>query len=78
MAIDHAGRRLVVNSGGYSKGDRLFIVNFDPQSGALSVDRRFKDPGDSLPGIDLSHRTWPHGYTGRASPHGAVFSLPAK
>ena len=78
MAIDQAGRRLVVNSGGYVKGDRLFIVNFDPGSGTLSLDRQFKDPGDSLPGIDLSHRTWPHGYTGRAAPHGAVFSLPSK
>jgi len=78
MAIDRSGRRLVVNSGGYTKGDRLFIVNFDPGSGALSVDRRFKDPGDSLPGIDLSRRTWPHGYTGRAAPHGAVFSLPSR
>ena len=78
MAIDQAGRRLVVNSGGYVKGDRLFIINFDPGSGTLSLDRQFKDPGDSLPGIDLSHRTWPHGYTGRAAPHGAVFSLPSK
>jgi len=74
MAIDPTGRRLVVNSGGYSKGDRLFIVNFDPANGALSVDERFKDPGDGKPGLDLRHRSWPHGYTGRAAPHGAVFS----
>lgn len=78
MALDPMGRRIVVNSGGYAKGDRLFIVNFDPATGALAVDRRFQDPGDSLPGLDLSHRTWPHGYTGRAAPHGAVFSLPAR
>lgn len=78
MALDPTGRRLVVNSGGYSKGDRLFIVDFDPATGALAVDQHFKDPGDSLPGLDFSHRTWPHGYTGRAAPHGAVFSLPGK
>ncbi|HEU5465608.1 MAG TPA: hypothetical protein VFU75_01900 [Gemmatimonadales bacterium] len=78
MAIDPTGRRLVVNSGGYAKGDRLFIVNFDPATGTLSVDSEFKDPGASVPGLDLSHRTWPHGYTGRAAPHGAVFSLPVR
>ena len=78
MALDPTGRRLVVNSGGYAKGDRLFIVNFDPATGGLSVDSHFRDPGASVPGLDLSHRTWPHGYTGRAAPHGAVFSVPVR
>lgn len=78
MALDPTGRRLVVNSGGYTRGRRLFIIDFDPSSGALSLDQRFKEPGDPRPGIDLSKRTWPHGYSGPVSPHGAVFSLPAK
>jgi hypothetical protein len=55
-------------------GDRLFIVNFDPATGGLALDSAFRDQRDSLPGLDLSRRTWPHGYSGRPVPHGTVFS----
>jgi hypothetical protein len=64
----------VLNSGGYAKGNRLFIINFDPASGALSLDERFRDPGATRPGINLSGKTWPHGFTGTVAPHGTVFS----
>ena len=74
IALDPTGTRVVLNSGGYAPGDRLFIINFDPASGALRLDSTFHDPGDPRPGLDLSHRTWPHGFTGRAAPHGVVFS----
>jgi hypothetical protein len=74
LAIDPGGHRLVMNSGGNARGDRLFLVDFDPATGRLAIDQRFKDPGDALPGLDLSHRTWPHGFAGRAEPHGTVFS----
>ena len=73
IAIDATGRRVVLNSGG-SKGNRLFIVNFDPATGTLSLDQRFRDAGSARPGIALSGRTWPHGFTGVAAPHGTVFS----
>jgi len=44
IAADEDGRRIVLNSGEY--GDhRLFILNFDPQTGALTLDGRFRDPG---------------------------------
>jgi hypothetical protein len=29
-AIDPSGRRLVLNSAGYMKSNRLFVINFDP------------------------------------------------
>jgi hypothetical protein len=74
LAIDASGRRLVVNSGGYVKGNRLFVVNFNPADGALSVDERFRDPSDARPGINLNGKQWPHGFTGNAHPHGTVFS----
>lgn len=74
MAMDPTGRRLVVNSGGYVQGDRLFVVNFDPASGQLTLDQRFRDAGSGRPGLDLANRRWPHGFNGRASPHGVVFS----
>lgn len=74
IAIDATGRRIVMNSGGYAKGNRLFVLNFDPATGALTVDERFRDPGSARPGIDLSNRTWPNGFVGTAAPHGTVFS----
>lgn len=74
LAIDPTGRRLVVNSAGYVQGDRLFIVNFDPTNGALAIDQRFRDGNDDKPGLNLAARRWPHGFSGRASPHGVVFS----
>jgi hypothetical protein len=74
IAIDGTGRRVVLNSGGYGESDRLFIVNLDTVSGALSIDERFRDPGSTRPGINLSARTWPHGFVGTAAPHGTVFS----
>ena len=71
-AIDSSGRRVVVNSAG-SKPNRLYIINVDP-TGVLSLDERFRDRGSSRPGVTLTGKTWPHGFTGEAKPHGTVFS----
>jgi hypothetical protein len=72
IAIDPSGRRVVMNSGG--AGSRLFLVNFEPVTGKLTMDERFRDPDDPRPGIKMTGKSWPHGFTGNAAPHGAVFS----
>jgi hypothetical protein len=74
LAIDSSGRRLVLNSAGYTKGNRLFVINFDPASGTLSIDDGFRDAGSTRPGIDLTGKPWPHGFSGKPVPHGTVFS----
>ncbi|MCX5768350.1 MAG: hypothetical protein NTZ43_14120 [Gemmatimonadetes bacterium] len=79
IAIDPTGTRVVLNSGGwvangFSKGNRLFVINFDPTTGTLAIDARFKDAQSDRPGLTLTGRTWPHGFTGTAVPHGTVFS----
>jgi hypothetical protein len=74
IAIDSTGRRVVLNSGGYSKGNRLFLINFDPTSGKLSVDEQFRDADSTGAGINLTGKMWPHGFAGTAVPHGTVFS----
>lgn len=74
MAIDGTGRRIVVNSAGAGTGNRLFVVNFDPTNGALALDERFRDAGSARPGVSLSQKAWPHGFTGTVIPHGTVFS----
>jgi len=74
LAIDGTGRRLAVNSAGAGTGNRLFIVDFDPATGALEMDERFRDAGASRPGVSFTGKTWPHGFSGKAIPHGTVFS----
>jgi WD40 repeat protein len=76
IAADADGRRIVLNSGEY--GDhRLFILNFDPQTGALTLDGHFRDAGSERPGVSMDGKSWPHGFRGDAYPHGTVFSRPA-
>jgi len=74
ISIDPTGRRIVLNSGGYSKGNRLFLINFDPASGKLWVDEQFRDVDSTRAGINLTGKMWPHGFAGTAVPHGTVFS----
>jgi hypothetical protein len=71
LAIDQTGRRVVMNSAGRG---RLFLINFDPTTGALAIDSLFRDPGSDQPGISMQAKQWPHGFRGTAIPHGTVFS----
>jgi hypothetical protein len=74
LAMDPTGRRLVVNSAGSGTGHRLFVVDFDPAAGTLTLDARFRAAGSPRPGLDLTVQPWPHGFRGTAVPHGTVFS----
>jgi len=74
IAIDGTGRRVVLNSAGGGTGNRLYVINFDPATGQLSMDERFRDAGSDRAGISLSAKSWPHGFTGTVVPHGTVFS----
>jgi hypothetical protein len=67
---DATTHRLAVT--GYDE-DRLFMLTFDSETGALTVDRAFHDDKGN-PGFDFDSRTWPHGWTGSAIAHGVVFS----
>jgi hypothetical protein len=61
LAADPTNTRLVVNSGG-SKGNRLFILNYDKKTGALAIDKRFRNANDTVPGLKMSARRWPNGW----------------
>jgi hypothetical protein len=73
IAADPNGQRIVLNSGEYGE-HRIFLVNFDPESGALKLDERFRDAGSDRPGVSMDGKSWPHGWSGDAYPHGTVFS----
>jgi hypothetical protein len=73
IAADPTGRRIVLNSGEYGE-HRIFLIDFDPDSGALHLDERFRDPGSTQPGVSMDGKSWPQGFRGDAYPHGTVFS----
>lgn len=52
---------------------RLYLLKFDPHSGAVTLDQSFHDE-HGKPGFDLADREWPHGWKGSGKPHGVVFS----
>jgi hypothetical protein len=69
---DAATSRLVVTSN-VDGVHRLYLVRLDQTTGKLTLDESFRDQ-DGQPGFNFDHRTWPQGWTGSATPHGAVFS----
>lgn len=71
------GERIVISGGKLAHEDRILIARIDRQSGALSLDLTFRDKGASGPGVSFDRASWPHGPTGTARPHGAVFSRPS-
>jgi len=73
LAADESGRRIILNSGEYGE-HRMFMLNFDPQTGALTLDKRFRDAGSKRDGVSMDGKSWPHGFRGDAYPHGTVFS----
>lgn len=75
IAISPDKRRLVV-TGYEGMQHRVFIARFDPASGALAPDQRFREEGASTPGFRMDNKTWPHGGDAKGIPHGAVFSRP--
>ena len=71
LSPDH--RRVVLTGYGALK-NRVVLLRFDPATGALALDERFHEQGDSIPGFRMDNKSWPHGGNAKAVPHGAVFS----
>jgi hypothetical protein len=75
IAISPDQRRIVVT--GYAALQHLAVIaRFDPASGQLTMDERFREEGASEPGFRMDNKTWPHGGNAKGIPHGAVFSRP--
>jgi hypothetical protein len=68
------GARIVVVSEPNALAERrMWMLQLNRMSGALTLDRDFRDEGSSRPGIAFDRPNWPHGATGNAVPHGTVF-----
>ena len=63
VAADRSSDRLVVTG---SKQSWVLVLRLDPATGKLSIDQGFQ--------ASFDRTTWPHGETGKAVVHGAVFS----
>jgi hypothetical protein len=70
IASDSKSDRLVLTGNDQSW---LLLVRFNPETGKLSLDQGFHDPGATMPGISFDRPQWPHGKTGAAVVHGALF-----
>jgi hypothetical protein len=69
---DAKTNRIVVTPGP-SGEERLYLLKFDPGTGALSIDEGFHN-SDGKAGFNFATREWPHGWKGTGAPHGVVFS----
>ena len=75
IALSPDRRRLAVT--GYAGMiNRVVLARFDPATGQLALDTRFREEGATAPGYRMDDKTWPHGGSAKGVPHGAVFSRP--
>lgn len=72
LAADPATGRLVVTDRGDGER-RLFLLSFDEETGQLTLVEGFRGPDGDGPGVDFGRPNWPHGPSGPARAHGAVF-----
>ena len=70
-------QRRVVVTGYKGMQHRAVIARFEPATGQLAWDTRFRENGATEPGFRMDDKTWPHGGSAKGIPHGAVFSRPA-
>jgi hypothetical protein len=75
ISVSPDQRRLVITGYGAMR-NRAVIARFDPATGRVAIDERFREPGATEPGYLMTGKTWPHGGSAAGIPHGAVFSRP--
>jgi hypothetical protein len=72
IALSPDQRRVVV-TGYEGMQHRVELLQFDPATGALAREARFREAGATDAGFRFDNKTWPHGGNTKAVPHGAVF-----
>jgi len=65
ISLASDGKRIVISGRGAMES-RLLVATIDPKIGKLTLDPDIT--------IDFDRTSWPHGDSGKAIPHGAVFS----
>ena len=75
IGIEPNHQRLVI-TGYEAMKTRVLVARFDETNGMLKMDERFHATGSAESGFRMEGVAWPHGGSGAAVPHGAVFSRP--
>lgn len=70
LAADRSSDRLVLTG---DNNSWALMLRLDPNSGKLTVDERFRDRATGRLGARFDRDRWPHGDSGKAIVHGAVF-----
>ena len=73
LALEPGGKRIVMTGGGTLAGG-VYLIDVDPATGKLQLARDLPATASGIPGIRFDGNEWPHGKTGPAFAHGAVFS----
>ena len=66
-------RVVVINEPGPTAERRMWVLNLERTTGALTLDSAFRDAASVRPGLAFDRASWPHGAKGTAVPHGTVF-----
>ena len=75
LGLEPSGDRLVIT--GYRElAHWVLMARLDRTTGAVEIDTTFKAPGAARAGVYFGREQWPHGASGPAVPHGAVFARP--
>ena len=60
---------------------RVMLLDFDPGTGKIWLDMAFGEGEGNgsgfMPGVMIDRESWPHGPSGPATAHGAIFWPPA-
>ncbi len=75
LAVAPDQRRVVI-TGYVGMEHRVVMARFDPATGALTLDTRFRNTDDGPAGFSMTGVRWPHGTDAPGVPHGAVFARP--
>lgn len=71
ISLEPEGNRIVMTGGGTLQGG-VVLLRIDETTGALSLVEEFRSPNRQF-GVSFDRQSWPHGDTGPAYAHGAVF-----
>ena len=77
LSPDATGKKIVLTGYGKELSRRIIMLDFDASTGDLKIDETFGDGDERGPGVIISDRIWPHGFTGDAKAHAAIFWPPA-
>jgi hypothetical protein len=72
LALEPGGRRIVMTGGGTLAGG-VYLIEIDLETGKLELAEGLPGTGSGIPGVRFDRDEWPHGRTGPAFAHGAVF-----